>query len=285
MPTHAYNRKTDNVAGNATWAAVASADTSYPASNISLLTDLDRGNPAKLTIKSAGGWYGTFSADPGVQIVMLWHNGDAGQTVKIESHTSTLSNPVTVATMSTTLTLPAVREDGYFVKVFKDVTGVSGYSATHRHWRIYFPVPGANNTQNWGLKVWMGNTIRKLDRQILVSNHNIDQHQYLKASTDVGYDHFYDLQVAPRVLSGQILLKYSTSWLDMLSLYRSSGGPVNPILFIPDVTVNDAWLARLEADLPEGIGRSRLDVTQITGEISPVTVSFEEVTAGAPEWT
>jgi hypothetical protein len=279
-----YNLPTDNVAGNATWAAIASADTAYPASNISLLTDLDRGNPAKLTIKTAGGWYGSFASSPGVQIVVLWHNGDAGQTVKIESHTSTLSNPVTAATMSTTLTLPAVREDGYFVKVFKDITGVSGYSATHLHWRIYFPVSGANNTQNWGLKVWMGSTIRTLDRSLQSPTRKPDQHQRLHLPTDYGYSWRYDLQGAPRQLSGTIGTKKGTSWENLLSWYRASSGSVKPMLFVPDISENDAWIAQFGAT-GSGVGTDQLDATMTIPNYNPIIFSIEEVTAGGPEWT
>lgn len=280
MAFFAYNLPTDNKAGNATWAAEASADASYPATNIPLMTDLNRGNPGKLTIATDGGWTADFGSAQRIDVIAVWTNADAGISIQLQGNaTNSWGSP----TLTTTLTAPAKREDGFTVKLFKDLTGVAGYSASgFRWWRIHFV---GTNSQNWGLKAWMGSTLRTMDRTLQAQQHNVEHHQFIRLTTDFGYDWVYDLQSAPRSLTGIITLKHSTSWVNLLSWYRSAGGPSNPILFIPDPAVNDAWICRFGADLPDSVARDALDVTQITPNISPVTVSFEELSGGGPEWT
>lgn len=278
-----YNLPSDNVAALATWAAEASADSAYPASNIPDLSDLNRGNPGKLTIKTAGGWTADFGAAQRIDLVVLWHNGDAAQTVQVQFNaTNAWGSP----TVTTTVTLPAKREDGFFVKVPVICTGLSGYSTSGLRWmRIHFPVAGPNNTQNWGLKVWCGSVIRQLDRPLETQQHNAEQHQVLSLSTDFGYVWRYDLQAAPRLLTGKINLSKATSWVNVLSWYRGAGGPTTPILLIPDSTISDAWIARFGANLADGVSLDMLDIQRNSPGENPVNVSFSEITAGGPEWT
>lgn len=278
----ALSYSTTNTALLATWAAEASADTGYPATNIPLMTDLDRGNPGKLTIKSAGGWTSDYGAAQRLDVFVLWHNMDAGQTVQIQGNaTNSWGSP----SLTITLTAPAKREDGFTTKLFVDLRNVSGYTTTgYRWWRVHFLAP-VNNSQFWGLKVWAGNLLSTLDRPVLVQHHVRERHRGLKVSTRVGYSWRQDLQTAPRALSGQILLKYATTWLALLSWYRSTGGPFALMLMIPDLTINDAWLAWFGADLPDGLVTDVLDFTFVTSQAVPVTVSFEEADAGGPEWT
>src|SRR5438105_4898056 len=148
-----HNLPTDNVASLATWAAEASGDSAYPASNIPDLSDLNRGNPGKLTIKSAGGFTGDFGAAQRVDLVVVQTNADASQPIQVQMNaTNAWGGP----TMTTTLTAPAKREDGYTVKLFVDMRAVGGYTVSGLRWiRIHFPLIGGvtNNSQNWGLKV------------------------------------------------------------------------------------------------------------------------------------
>jgi len=279
-----YNRPSDNVAGSIAWSAIASGDSAYPAANLWPLTDLDRGNPAKLTIKTAGGWHGDAGSAISVPLMVAWHNGDAAQTIKFEAHSASLSNPATVADVTTTLTLPAKRLNGFTLKQFKDMTGLTGYGAK-RYYRFYFPVPGSNNSQNWGLKIWMGSTIRTLDNfDFGHQTHQGAQQQYIGMATPFAYSWRYNLQSAARTLAGPIATT-SAGWAEFIDWYESAGGPVDPILLIPDITVNDAWIARFGIGGANGVATDVLDVTRNTKEFNTLTGTFEEATAGGPEWT
>lgn len=283
-------RTTDNVATLATWAAEASADPAYPATNLPLMTDLDRGNPGKLTIKTAGGWVGTFPGLQRIDGVLLIHNADAGQQVQIQGNdTSSFTTPK----FTVTITLPAVREDGYHVKSFIDLTpfvgtsyGTVGYvTAGYQYWRIHFL--GTNVTQNWGLKIAMSPINRTLDRALLKSNHMPEHHRIIKLTTDFGYTWRYDLQDAPRALSGQILLsQQGTSWADVLSLYRSAGGPYAPWFIQPDQTLAEGWVVYFgTVTTGDGVVLDQLDVTMIDRSVNPVAFAIEEASFGGPEWT
>lgn len=281
---------TDNVAANATWTAEASADSGYPASNIPKLDDLNLGNPGKLTINGVGGFTADFTSAQRIDWIMVWHNMDAAQTVQLQGHTS---NSWGTPDITTTLTAPAVREDSFHVKLFKDMTGVSGYTTAGKQWwRIHFP--GTGNSQNRGLKVLMGKLpLRTLGRTadntglLLSGNHAPEHHRVLTLKTDFGFAWKYDLQDAPRGLSGQIYTsKQGTSYADLVSLYRSAKGSYSPFILIPNLTINEALLVRFgDVNSGDGLNLDELDITEINPGVNPVNVSFAEVSGGGPEWT
>lgn len=279
----AYHRVTDNVAGLATWAAFASGDTSYPATNVPLFTDLNIGNPGKLTIKTAGGWTADYGSAQRIDGVTLWHNADAGQTVQIQGNaTNSWGSP----TFSATFTLPAVREDGFHVKLFADLTTQAGYSSGgFRWWRIFFPVAGPNNSQNWGIKAMMFPVNRVLDRSLLAGNRMPERHRVIRMTTVGGVSWRYDLQDAPRSIMGTILAtRQGTSWADMISLWRSAGGSYGVWNIVPDQTIQEAWLVRFNDPDGDGPVLEEMDIQQASPGIQPMQVTFTEISGGGPEW-
>lgn len=285
-----YWLSTDNVAPNATWAAEASADALYPATNVPLLSDLNLGNPGKLTIKTAGGWTATFAGAQRIDGVFLIHNADAGQQVQIQGNdTSNFTTPK----FTTTITLPAVRPDGYHVKLFVDLTlllgtsfGTVGYTTTgYQFWRIHFL--GTNTTQNWGLKALMSPINRTLDRALLKSHHMPEHHRVIKLTTDFGYEWYYDLQDAPRSIVGQILAtQQGTSFADLKTMYQTAGGPYSPWAIMPDQTVAEGFLVRFgNIQAADGAILDEMDITMIDRGVNPVAFGIKEVSFGGPEWT
>ena len=290
MAPLAYNLPTDNVAPNATWAEEASGDTAYPASNVPDFSDLNRGNPGKLTIATAGGWTADFGAAQRVDLVVLQHNADVNQPIQVQMNaTNSWGSP----TMTMTITAPAKREDGFTTKLFVDMTKVSGYSASGLRWlRIHFPLIGGStpNSQNWGLKVWVGNILRVLDRPLEAEQVNAEHHTVLKLSTDFGYTWSYDLQTAPRSLTGRITAIQATTWPALLSMFRAAAGSAKPMVVIPNPSINDAWIATMTNQQGSGFSRQgvledELPVTAIAPLVMPVPVGWTELHAGGPEWT
>lgn len=290
MATFYYGLPSDRVEALGTWAAEASADTAYPATNVPLFDDLNLGNPGKLTIDGVGGWTVDFGAAQRVDWIVIWQNAAAGQAVQLQGHTS---NSWGSPDITTTMTAPAVREDGYYVKLFKDMTGVSGYTTVgKRWWRIHYT--GTGNVQSRGLKVMMGKLpLRTLARTadntglLLSGNKAAEHHRVLKLTTDFGFAWKYDLQDSPRGLSGQIVTsKQGTSYADLVSLYRSAKGPYSVFPLIKDLTINDVMLVRFgDVNAGDGLVLDELDITEVHPGVNTVSVAFSEISGGGPEWT
>src|SRR5687767_4030837 len=125
-----YGRPSDNVAPNASAIVGSAEDATYPAS---FLADLNPANPAKLTT-TTGYWQFSFSARPRIEAVALIHHTfDAGLEVRIKASADGFAS----APFDTTITIPAVREDGFTVSPWKYLVGVEDFeSSGFEDWRI-----------------------------------------------------------------------------------------------------------------------------------------------------
>lgn len=291
MSIIAYNRPGESVAGLGTWLAVASGDATYVPSYLYDFTPLNFGFPAKLTIKSAGGWHADFTTDRRVDLMVARSNADEAQTIAFEGHNASLAVLGTTANMTTTLTVPAKREDGCSVMLWKDMRTVTGYLvAGKRYFRYRFPVSGSNNSVNWGLKIWMASTIRDLPG-FLQGGKTPEAHLVMRNRTAFGYRQWtYNMEDAPRSWSGTFILSRnsaeSTRLLsDLVSLFRS-GASYMPFFFVPDTTINDSAFVTIGSLTDQdGISLDQLDITYTSKGINQVNLTLVECGIGGPEWT
>lgn len=280
MGNFAFNRPADNVAPNAT-PSVSSPDAAYPATYATDLSDVNLGRPSKSTLVTDD-WLFDFGSAQRVDLVVLWHNFDAALACSWQMNAT---NSWGTPTLSTALTIPAKRADGYTVKVFKDLTGVSGYSAGgFRYGRLH--VSGTNSVP-LGIKIWLGSSIRTLERNISWGLKPPRTHSQILHRTDGNAIWTYDLQAAPRSLGVNCGDANANDLAALTSLTDAAGGG-KPIVVIPDPTVNDPWLCRYVGPQITKVASGPVDVvfdpTLQFLDWSPVSLAFEEVTAGGPEW-
>ena len=277
-----YNIPTDNVAPNAT-VTLGSPDSSYPVTYAANLTDAYIARPSKSTL-ATDAWVFDFGAAQRVDLVVIWHNFDASLACSWQGNaTNSWGSP----TLSQALTVQPKREDGFTMKIYADVRTATNYTTGgFRYWRLN--VTGTNSVP-LGIKIWIGQLVRKLDRPIEQSLHFPEHHQHIELVTDGQARWIYDMIVAPRIYSGTINCSQAT--LAALKTWtRTCGHRVKPSVLIPSSSGPEAmivrWMPNPSTSLPTGGGvvSGTLDPEYYNPASYPVQVAWDEVSAGAPEW-
>jgi len=282
VPNFHYFHPDDNVAPNATVSiGTGTANSSYPATNATLLTYAKIAAPSKLQ-EVTGAWVFDFGAAQRVDAVLLWHNFDAGLGVSFQGHTS---NSWGTPTLTTALTIPSKRADDYTVKVYKDITGVSGYSASGlRYWRLN--VSGSNSVAI-GIKILLFSQIRTTTRNIRWNMTHAEHQTAIDMTTDALVPWAYDLSSAPRGLVADFVGTDADA-TKIREWFRACAGRVNPTVIVPDPSDPDPYLCRWSSG-QAGVVAPRLDVTPLGIQreftnVQRVRLAFEEISAGDPEW-
>lgn len=251
-----------NVADNATVTGTT-ADTDYPAT---YLVDGNLARPAKLT-GTTGDWVFDFGAAQRIDLMAFGpHNLTAALGGVLFQGNA--SDGWGAPTLSTTLTIPSYREDGQSVNVWKDLTGVSGYSTTgFRYWRLRVGTANAAAVAVGDVALYSQKTTL---RNFRIGVMDADRIPAVIHSTTYEVDTTYHLGVARRRLSGDIVLT-AAELASVQTWYRGGKGSTQWHTVVLDSAVNDARFARFDADL----GFSRMG----NGHFG-VSLSMTEVSRG-----
>ena len=281
--TFFYFHPADNVAPSATSSVqTGSADTDYPVGNLTELAYATLAAPAKLT-GSSGAFLLDWGSAQRIDYVILWHNFDAALAVSVQMNaTNTWGGP----TVTTSLTIPAKRADGYTRKVGVDLRAVSGYSSGgFRYLRVN--VSGTNGVPI-GLKLLAFSRVRQLAVDFQWGVQDDDNQIGIDMKTDAGVPWSYDLTSAPRVLRGSALLSDADAE-SVREWHRACAGVVKPCVLVPEPAGTDAWLVRWCPNGSLAIGGAQILVSKVQHQrdftdVNQTHLAFEEITAGDPEW-
>lgn len=281
MANFHYFHPADNVAPNATWSiTLGSVDTEYPLTNLYNFEYANLANPTKL-IGNTGTFLANFGSAQRIDAVMIWHNFDAAlaYTIKMNA-TNSWGSP----TVSFSGAAPTKRADDYTKKIYKDLTGVSGYS-TGGFQYLQIDVTGTNSVP-LGLKVMVFSRIRQTSRNFNYGVRWTENHISIDMATDAMFPWAYDLGSAPR----QIRANMHATDADVEAIrewFRACGGRSKITGFVPDPTSADFYLVRWGNSLAPNLGTlniGKLDIDQPYPDLSKLELSFDEITAGDPEW-
>lgn len=276
-----YFHTADNVAGNATVTTGGTANSSYPLTNANAWTYAKLAAPSKLT-GTSGDWIFDFGAAQRVDAVLVWHNLDASCAFAIQMNATNSWGSPTVAFSSTAA---AKRADSYTVKIYKDLTGVSGYSASGFRY-LRFNVSGTNSVAV-GIKLMAFSRIRQTTRNIAWGLTFTEQHVSIDMSTDALVPWAYDLASAPRRLSCEISPAKDSDATAVKEWFRACGGRSGLTVIVPDPSSPDAILGRFSGgggSSGAGVVVTSLDDTVKFTNNHAIKLSFDEVSAGDPEW-
>lgn len=260
-----YSKYADYVGPNATVTVnTGTEDSTYPAAN---LVNRIPSKPAQLT-GTSGSWVLDFLAAQRVDWVGLpHHNLDAGLDVKIQMHaTSAWGAP----SFSQAITIPAYQQDGFNPGPWLDLTTLSGYLvAGYRFLRLLI---NAANSQ----PVKIGELMVVSNKRTL--NPNVSwpvkkpiQRKIIENVTDYGVSTIYDMGVSRRRFDGELDILDATA-ATMADWWLGTRGRARPFAFIPDESVNEAWLARFADD--------QLNLTQQLNDRNSIPIAVEEVSRG-----
>lgn len=290
--TFIYNRPSDNLIATLSptiTVETGTADSDYGVDNLGDFSDEGIGQPLLLE-ETEGAVLIDWGVATAVPLFVLWTNADEGLALRIQGNaTNSWGSP----SLDYELTAPAKRRNGYTVKLWADLRAVAGYGA-YRYTRIVLgdlsvsPVIG--NSVPVGLKVWAGGAIRTLGRDFEFSPSILRHQMQTAAHTDTGYGWFSKLQGFVRGLQYSLFLDETTNeHEDFLGWFDEAGS--DPVVLIPDPSVNDAWIGRWSGS-PSPMSDDGLMALSLAGVIAPefaigwrrYTGAFVEVTAGGPEW-
>lgn len=286
MAYFAYNHPQDQVGSLAdVTISVGTEDTDYPATLVSDFSDAFYAAPSKLTTPS-GAWLFDWGVPQRVDLIAVLHNFDSNLADVAWQMNAT--DVWTSPTVNASLAVPVKRDDGYTLNIGLNVTKSIGYSAGGFQF-ARLTVPTANSVPI-GVKVWIGQIIRIVDRPLERGLHIPDNHAHIDLSTDSLYRWTYDLLGAPRILSGNLSAKISTDDA-MRAFWRSCRGRVLKSIVWPDPDINDIWVVRWMAapsttvSAGSGYGVGNLNVQLNTPSFHPMSIAFEEASIGSPQWT
>lgn len=277
-----YFLTSDNVAPNATPSVeTGAAITGYEPIYLTDFSDLNRQRPAM--IGTTGALLLDWGAAQRIDFVVMWHNADAAlANVKIQ-HNAANTWGGGGPTVSTTVVPPAKLGDGSTVRIFKDLRGVSGYSASgFRYMR--FPFTTANSA-NIGLKVLCFSSVRALTAKIRPGLLQPKHRPVITHPTDFGHEWTYDLAVGYRDFVGDLFAN-STDRAALTFWHDACGGAAKLTTLIPepDDPTQGAIVGHFLAD-GSGLTESRMDLTRTYPGLSAMQIRLRDTTAGGPEWT
>lgn len=252
-------------------------DTSYPRT---LLCDFSNGDveakPAMMT-SFAGQWLLNFGSVTRIDYVVLWHAFPVGLNVRF------LVGTAIPADLDAGFTIPAKRANGHSVQVFKDLRGVTGYTAAGKQYAM-LSVPTSAVAP--ATKMLCYSTGATFTHDIFMGPPYNRRQQVSVQRTDFGHRwpldlHGYTRTVECRMFVNDAELASLDAW------FESSAGSVKLSTLILDKDVNEAIIGFIPPASFGGPSTSGLDVKYHSANrlISEVKFPFEMVTSGLPEWT
>ncbi len=274
-----YALPTDEVGHLATVTnSVNTEDAQYPASRLCNWTNEYEDVPARANAAGAVDWLLDLGSARRIDWIVLWHSFDAAIDVRFKMGSTTATSD-----MNAGVTIPADTADGFSVKVHKDLTGVSGYSAGgYRYAKLSVPSSAAAA----GAKLLCFSTARTFNRRVRLGPRQPNRHNAIVHPTDFAKVWAYDLPAARRGFSFHI----DPDPADLIAVrtwFQACGGPVLPTAMALDADVNDALIARWSPGGTDGFIQASLDIGlhTLAPDTHSVDCAFDELSAGLPEWT
>ena len=264
MADFLYTWPSQNQAPAGTWSASPGLANGYEAAWVA---DERPERPSRLSA-ATGYWQVDFGAARRVDLVaIVAHTLVAGATVQVQG-----GNATPPTTLSTTLTVPALRADDQRWNLWRRLTDVTGYTVDgFRYWR--FTIASNSGTCQVG-EIWLAAQVHALplgvqpegtrDEERLVITHETGQQVLLQI----------DRGVTVRRLQARVLVKTETDLQTLLEWTRSARGRARPSLVVPsDGDAHDAWLAVFDT--------TRQSWTRRRGGLREVALALRELSAGA----
>ena len=216
----------DNASTGATFSQT-NANSAYPASNAK---DLDPGTPAKATT-TATTFTLTLAGSTTLEAILIANHNLVGATV-------TLTN---TASYSQAITIPARTADGQCVNAWRDMRSDANRTATV--WTL--TITGASANVSIG-EIALLTTLRAVPWITTVGGGATFASTWPKRGpgrTFYGHRLLYDTGTRHRMAEGQCETEAAKA--TFLALIQSAKGASLPFFFVPDRSVNDAWLAQI----------------------------------------
>jgi hypothetical protein len=227
-----YNRYSDNLAPSATITIeTGTAATGYDPENIA---DGDAAKPSKLN-ETSGAWLFDFGTATEIAIAALFHhNFEAGLDVRLQANAS---NSWGAPSLEVSFVIPAWRVDRFPGQPWIDLTGQDAFGA-YRYWRLL--VAGTNAVALAVGELWLGAVVRRLNPDFAQGRSSALDQPIIEHKT--AYRRLRTpLSTTIRSISGTIPPTTDTVAQAVIDWITDAGG--RPFLFIPDATLNEAWLA------------------------------------------
>lgn len=260
-----YGHYSDNVAPLATWAVNTGAeDPDYLAAN---LVDRNPAKPAQLT-GTTGSWVGSYAGAQRVDLVVLpMHNLIAGLEVRIQGNAA---NAWGAPTFNQAITIPAYRADLLPTGCFLDLTGLAGYNpAGFQFWRLV--VVGVNSQPVKVGELLLLSTKRTMNPNVNWPVKPTQDRPIIENRTDYRVSTVYDLGTTIRRFQGDVDTT-DVGWTALEAWWLDCRGRARAFTFIPDESVNVAWMGRFASTM--------LDPTQAITDRNTWTLDVEEVSRG-----
>lgn len=276
MANFQYFHPSENALVNAVVTTGGTQDTAYQLANAVDFTYKNLPNPSKLT-GTTGDWIFDLGSATALAKLIIWHNFDSGLAYRVQRNAT---NSWGAPTMDLAATAPTKRTDGRTLKAHHNLTGGS-----LRYLRVN--VTGTNSAAI-GLKAVAYTTTRTTTRNIRWGWRRDETQTGIRMMTDARFPWAYDLASSGRLLEASVPAK-DADFAAISAWVQACAGFVNPTVFIPDPSVNDALLGFLTSDgggsiIQPGIQIFRLEAPYQFTNVNPLNLYFEELTAGDPEW-
>jgi len=274
-----YAWPSDNIAPSATVTVQAgSAATGYGPTYLTDLSDVNLGRPA-LASGSNISFQLDFGSAVSIVAVVLWSNADASLNVRWQGNSSAVW---TSPAMDAALAILGVRPDGYYYRIWKSLTGVTGY-APYRYYLLKIPT----NSVPPGAKLLCLTQLRTFNRNCSWGVKQPETQSRVQLHTDGGARWAYDLQAVRRSLELTFEFPNDADRAAVRAWLQAAG--VKPIVILPDPTLNDPWITYYTGpslgQAQDGLASVAFDPTLQFIDLAQFSLAFDELTAGGPEWS
>lgn len=240
-----YDLPTDRQTG--TWSSDGTVNAVYPLTNID---DAKPWNPVIYSVNPTRITLDMASAKR-VDLVPFFHtNFDAGAVIRVQMNAA---NSWGSPSVSATVTIPTVGEDGFPGQPWVDLTGVAGYSVGGYRYLSIAIVSGQSTLLSIG-DVRVSSTKRPLagvsagvPASFQRNRKTSEIHPTINRLTDAGVQLGYSRGTRSERTAGTIITG-ATGLAQILSWHRTARGSFVPFLLIQDDAVNEAQLVLWDTD-------------------------------------
>lgn len=261
----------------------------YPAS---AAIDFGNESAAKPSLSAAANdsWVWDFGSSTRVDGLWLWHNADAGITIRIQMNAT---NVWTSPTVDYTMLAPTKHKLGFTFKMFFDMTQASGYSTSgKRYLRIVIPT----NSVPPGIKALAFSRFTRLDNGVSLNYYNPQMQSSITLATDFGHEWVYKIPAAREAMQLQSMGTEADRMI-LRQWFEACGRGIACCAVNTDSTnntmANQGIIGRLVSIYSATTqGESGLNVQVLeqhpqAGAVKLTQTNFgiRELSAGLPEWT
>lgn len=246
-------------------------DSGYTADHLTDWTTPDIWHqPAKLT-GSSGAWLltstGSPVADVKLELAVLWlHNVAQSVSVSLQGNDSNAWN---APSFSKAFTIPAAWADGRRVPVFLDLRNTTAATSGYAYYRL---VIGSNSAAP-AAKLLLASSLYTISGYLLAGARFGHEFKADVLTTDLGFVAGELLhQVRMRTFAADVVPESLVALQTLEAWYLDTLGG-KPVVWIPNVLVSDAWVARFTKPITP---------TPVSSEAWRISLELEELAPGAP---